>query len=197
MSNSQPEGNDMTPLYVIGGKPRTGKSTISERIGSRRGLEMVHTDSFQTVPRNDGLTWGETVKHLRETNFSSGVLVEGVAITPRRIRELNIPGLALQKAVFLGYSRESHAESILSHAKHHRNWVAKKIRQNPSYADEVRGWVKAGIPESAQLKIDAEACGYGYFDITDYPDFEKYVTDVADYLLTSSKDSPKDSSCKK
>jgi len=85
----------------------------------------------------------------------------------------------------LGFSRESHADSILNHAQRHRDWVSNKIRQNPSYADEVRGgWMKAGIPESAQLKIDAEAYGYGYFDITDYPDFEKYVTDVADYLLT-------------
>jgi adenylate kinase family enzyme len=188
----------MTPLYVIGGKPQTGKSTISERIGSRHGLEILHTDSFQTVPRNDGLTWDRTVKHLRETNFPSGVVIEGVAITPRRIHELDIPALALQKAVFLGYSRESHAESILNHAKHHKNWVAKKIREKPSYVDEVRGgWMKTEIPESAQLKKDAEAYGCGYFDITDYSDFEKYMTDVADYLLTSSKDSPKDSSCEK
>lgn len=187
----------MTPLYVIGGKPQTGKSTISQRIGSH-GFEIVHTDSFQKVPRNDGLTWDRTVKHLRGTNFPSGVVIEGVAITPRRIHELNIPGLALQKAVFLGYSRKTHAESILNHAKHHRNWVSKKLREIASYTDEVRGgWMKAGIPESAQLKIDAEAYGYGYFDITDYPEFEKYMTDVADYLLTSSKDSPKDSSCEK
>jgi adenylate kinase family enzyme len=157
----------MTPLYVIGGKPQTGKSTISQRIASRLGLEIVHTDLFQKVPRNDGLTWDRTVKHLRETNFPSGVVLEGVAITPQRIHELNIPTFALQKAVFLGYSRESQAESILNYAKHNRNWVAKNIREKPSYVDEVRGWVKAGIHESARLKIDAEAHGYGYFDITD------------------------------
>jgi hypothetical protein len=188
----------MTLLYVIGGKPRTGKSKISQRVKTRHGsLEILSTDSFREG-RNDDLAWDRLVNHLREANFPSGVLVEGVAITPRRIYELNIPDLALQKAVFLGYSRKTHAESILNHAKHHRNWVSKKLREIASYTDEVRGgWMKAGIPESAQLKIDAEAYGYGYFDITDYADFEKYMTDVADYLLTSSKDSPKDSSCEK
>lgn len=187
----------MTPLYVIGGKSRTGKSKISQKIRTRHGsLEIVSTDSFREGG-NDDLAWVRLVNHLRETKFPSGVLIEGVAITPRRIYELNIPDLALQKAVFLGFSRESHADSILNHAQRHRDWVSNKIRQNPSYVDEVRGWMKAGILESAQLKIDAEACGYGYFDITDYPDFEKYMTDVADYLLTSSKDSPKDSSCEK
>ena len=189
----------MTLLYVIGGKPRTGKSKISQRVKTRHGsLEILSTDSFR-VGGKDDLAWVGLAKHLRETTFPSGVLVEGVAITPRRIYELNIPALALQKAVFLGYSRESHADSILNHAQQarHKDWVFNKIQQKPSYVDEVRGWMKAGIHESAQLKIDAEAYGYGYFDITDYADFEKYMTDVADYLLTSSKDSPKDSSCEK
>jgi hypothetical protein len=189
----------MTLLYVIGGKSRTGKSKISQKIRTRHGsLEILSTDSFREG-RNDDLAWDRLVNHLREANFPSGVLVEGVAITPRRIYELNIPDLALQKAVFLGYSRESHADSILNHAQQarHKDWVFNQIQKNPSYVNDVRGWMKAGILESAQLKIDAEACGYGYFDITDYPDFEKYTTDVADYLLTSSKDSPKNSGCEK
>ena len=148
---------------------------------------------------NDDLAWDRLAKRLTENNLPCGVLIEGVAITPQRIYELNIPTLALQKAVFLGYSRASHAHSILNHAQQarHKDWVFNQMEKNPSYVNDVRSWMKTGIPESAQLKIDAEACGYGYFDITDYPDFEKYVADVADYLLTSSKDSPKDSTCEK
>jgi len=189
----------MTPLYVIGGKSRTGKSTISQRIKTRHGsLEIRNTDSFR-VGGNDALAWERLTKHLRETNFPAGVLVEGVAITPQRIYELDVPTLALQKAVFLGYSRESHADSILNHAQQarHKDWVFNQIQKSPSYVNDVRGWMKDGIRESAQLKIDAEACGYGYFDITDYSDFDKYVADVADYLFTSSEGSPEDSSCKK
>lgn len=47
--------------------------------------------------------------------------------------------------------------------------------------------MKPGMAESAQLKVDAEAFGYGYFDVTEYADFEKYVTEVIEYLLISEK----------
>ena len=189
----------MVSLYVIGGISRTVKSKISQRIKILHvSLEILNTDSLRKGG-NDNQAWDRLEKRLREANFPAGVLIEGVAITPQRIYELNIPTLALQKAVFLGYSRESHADSILNHAQQarHKDWVFNQIQKNPSYVNDVRSWMKAGILESAQLKIDAEARGYGYFDITDYPDFEKYATDVADYLLTSSMGSPEDSSCKK
>src|SRR5580700_7691116 len=137
MSNPQPEGNDMTPLYVIGGKSRTGKSKISQRIKTRHGsLEILNTNSFR-MGETDDLAWDRLAKRLRETNFLTDVLVEGVAITPQRIYGLNIPTLALQKAVFLGYSRESHADSILNHAQQARqkDWVFRQMQKNPSYVN--------------------------------------------------------------
>jgi hypothetical protein len=81
----------MTPLYVIGGKSRTGKSKISQKIRTRHGsLEIVSTDSFREG-RNDDLAWVRLVNHLRETKFPSGVLIEGVAITPGEFTNLTFP----------------------------------------------------------------------------------------------------------
>jgi hypothetical protein len=179
----------MTRLYVIGGKSRTGKSKISRKVRISHGpLEVLNTDSFR-LDGNDDQAWVRLTNHLTRTIFSSDVLIEGVAITPQRIHGLDIPALTLQKAVFLGYSRESHAHSILNHARQtgESDWVYRQLQKNPSYKNDVWSWMKPGIAESAQLKIDAEGFGYGYFDVTDYADFEKYVTEVIEYLLISEK----------
>jgi hypothetical protein len=177
---------NITRLYVIGGKSRTGKSKISRKVRISHGtLEVLNTDSFR-LGGNDDQAWARLTDHLTRANFSSDVLIEGVAITPQRIHGLDIPALTLQKAVFLGYSRESHADSILNHARQtgESDWVSRQLQKNPSYENDVWGWMKPGIAESAQLGIDAKALGYGYFDVTDYADFEKYVTEVIEYLLT-------------
>jgi len=86
--------------------------------------------------------------------------------------------------VFLGYGRESHADTILAYGREHPDdWVYGQLRENPRYAEEVRKWMQAGVPESAQMRKEAEACGFGYFDLTDYQWFEEYAEAVTTYLL--------------
>jgi hypothetical protein len=179
-------------LYAIGGKSRTGKTKISGTVATRHGsLEVFGTDTFRPH-RNDDFAWRDLVGHLTTTHLTSDVLIEGVAITPQRVQELKVDHLVLQKAVFLGFERESHADTILEHARREPkgNWVAAKLKANPAYENDVRNWMQPGVQQSAELKKEADKWGYGYFDITDYPTFEEYANAVATYLLDASMTEP-------
>jgi len=177
-------------LFVIGGRPRTGKSTIANRVKARRGpLEILHTDQLRPHG-DDELAWQNTVNCLKTVSFAMEVLIEGVAITPSKVHSLKLDTLALESAVFLGYGRASHADTILEPARKakDKDWVYGQLQANPEYESEVRSWMVAGIQQSAQLKRDAEYFGYGYFDITDYPTFEEYAATVTSYLLKCHTD---------
>jgi hypothetical protein len=176
---------DNRKLYVVGGKSRTGKSKIAAQTKIRHELiEILKTDSFRPNG-NDDQAWLNLTDHLRNTQFSGDVLIEGVAITPPRVHQLAIDHIILERAVFLGYGRESHADTILACARREpkTDWVARQLRVDPNYENDVRSWMRPGIRESAELKEKASKYGYGYFDITDYPIFEDYVAAVTTYLL--------------
>ena len=172
----------------MGGKSRTGKSKIAAHVKLLHGsIETFVTDAFRPNG-NDELAWLNLTNHLRTTQFNGDVLIEGVAIKPQRVNELALEKFVLARAVFLGYGKESHADTILACARRETktDWVAGKLRVNPQYENDVRSWMGPGIPESAELKKEAEEYGYGYFDITDHPIFEEYVSAVATYLLRHS-----------
>ena len=76
-------------LYVIGGRPRTGKSIIAGLVNALRGnVETLCTDKFRPNG-NDELAWQNMVNHLMTTSFSTDVIIEGV-LQPS---ELDIWGL--------------------------------------------------------------------------------------------------------
>jgi hypothetical protein len=176
----------MHQLYVIGGRSRTGKSKISQKVENSRGsIRILNSDKFRGT-ENDAVAWQRLVNDLMTSGVTSDVLIEGVAITPKRVQQLCLPSnLTLHKVVFLGFSKASHADSILTHARKEgtTDWVYRELKKNPSYENDVRSWMEPGIRESAQLKIDAQRYGYGYFDITDY-EFEIYANKVIEYLFS-------------
>lgn len=175
-------------LYVIGGRPRTGKSVIAARVNARHGpVEILCTDHFRPNG-NDELAWQNTVNRLKTASFATDVLIEGVAITPSKLHSLKLHTVSLETAVFLGFSRSAHADTILRHARKAKgkDWVYAKLQKNPGYENDVRSWMDPGIAESAQLKREAQQFGYGYFDITDYSEFEDYADAVTSYLLKTS-----------
>jgi hypothetical protein len=178
--------SDKKKLYVIGGKSRTGKSKIAAQTKVLRGsMEILLTDSFRPNG-NDDLAWINLMNFLTKTQFSTDVLIEGVAITPQRVHsQLTLDHLILERVVFLGYGHESHADSILACARREpsTDWVAGQLRADPDYENKVRSWMQPGIRESFELKKAANEHGYGYFDITDYPIFEEYQRTVTNYLF--------------
>jgi hypothetical protein len=170
---------------VIGGKSRTGKSRIAAQTKIHHGsIEILVTDSFRPNG-NDNLAWTNLIDHLRGTQFSTDVLIEGVAITLQRAHLLTLDQLILERAVSPGYGRESHADTILACARREPNadWVAGQLRADPDYENKVRSWMGDGVRESVELKKETNEYGYGYFDITDYPIFEEYLSIVTNYLL--------------
>ena len=176
---------DNNKLYVIGGISRTGKSKIATQTKIRHeSIEILGTDAFRRNGNNDQ-AWLNLIDHLRKTTFNGDVLIEGVAITPQRVHQLALDHFILERAVFLGYGRESHADTILACARREpeADWVAGQLRVNPNYENEVRNWMPPGTRESSELKEEANKYSYGYFDITDYPIFEEYVSAVTTYLL--------------
>jgi len=175
-------------LYVIVGKSRTGKTKIAKRVQAcHESLQILQTDRFRPNG-NDELAWRNIVSHLTKARFTSDVLIEGVAITPKKVHELSLDEFVVHKVVFLGYGSASHADTILTHARSNpeSDWVSGQLRINPHYENDVREWMRTGIPESAEMKNEAEAFGYGYFDITDYSTFEEYAKAVAAYLSVGS-----------
>ena len=117
------------------------------------------------------------------------VLIEGVALTPSKLHSLKLDSVvALEAAVFLGFSRNAHADTILRHARQakERDWVYRELQKNPGYENEVRSWMGPGIEASTQLKREAEQFGCGYFDITDYQEVEDYADAVTSYLLKTA-----------
>jgi hypothetical protein len=103
------------------------------------------------------------------------------------VRGLKINNLKVKRVAFIGYSNESHADLVLAHAAQAKNadWVYAGMQAGRISEQEVRGWTKDGIPESARLKAEAEACGYAYFDVTARP-FDQHVDAVVGYLLTGN-----------
>jgi len=171
-------------LYVIGGLSRTGKSKIARHIGSSlENLLILGTDAFRPNG-NDTLAWLNLVDYLTKNKFNSDVLIEGVAITPEKVNQLNLVEFS-SKAVFLGFGRESHANSILTHAEREKanDWLYIELQAGRYTEAGIRNSMKGGIEESTKLKREAEKYGYGYFDITDYMNFDEYIRNVTNYLL--------------
>ncbi len=133
----------------------------------------------------DALAWRCAVGLIENHDWSNqhDVLMEGVAITPEGAHALKLNNFAL-KAVFIGYNNESHAESIIAHAKQKMDYVYGEMLRSGKSDAYVRENIKGDIQRSNEVRKRAKKLGYPYFDATEHSSFEEHVQAVLNYLQT-------------
>ena len=169
--------------YVLMGNPAISPGKISFQ-------GMATYGSNQTLPfeRNgqseDDLAalgvFALSMKYDRTNAYD--VLFEGVSITPKLVSELKLNNLDM-KVAFIGYNNASHAESILTHSKKEKDYIYTEMVQSGKGDEYVKDTIQNGIKHSDEIKQQAQALGYKYFDATKIASFEEHVQAVVDYLL--------------
>ena len=161
------------------------KISFKGKVSLRRPGDLkIHKIIFEkNSDENDNLTWdgvlGLIETYDRKNNID--ILIEGIAVTPERVSRLKLKNLSI-KAVFVGYSNESHADAILKSSKKNKDWIQIWLKEHGGDESLVEDWVKEGIIKSKRVEKLAKKFGYKYFDITKRP-FREYVKAVSDYLL--------------
>lgn len=103
-------------------------------------------------------------------------------LTVEWVNSLDLPSYDV-KAAFVGYTDMSHADTIISHAKKvPHDWINEWLEKEGGDETPIREWVARVVDRSKQQKVDAEAHGYTFFDISAMP-FQQYVTSVQKYFL--------------
>lgn len=203
--------------YLIGGVPRSGKSTIAQHVIAIHPMFSASTDTIRTLQRGllaeadyPALFMGEkefspeyirrlcgtgkaseiitlqndesqvvwhSVKEFIEANIAEGsdVLVEGVAILPALISELNCKF----KVVFVGNSSTTHEAMLTAARSNPLDWMHEysdeTIRLFSHFTSEYSHWFKA----------ETQKYGFEYHEIADSA-FETSVISTADRLLNQS-----------
>jgi hypothetical protein len=131
----------------------------------------------------DELAW-TAVKGIIETYDRKNivdVLVEGLAATPERLHQLKLKNLRL-KAIFVGYSKPSHAAAILNYTRAKRDWVSVWLKEQGGDISLLDKWVAKGIRKNKKLKRSAEKFGYRYFDLSTWP-FKEHLKIATNYFM--------------
>jgi len=173
-------------LYIIGGRPKVGKGEIAKKM---KELDFVgnifSTDDFR-INGNDEIAWQRVIDKIENNQFDSDVLIEGVAIIPKKVHELQLKNLAVKKVIFIGYGNESFFDLIMDHSCK----VNKAGGHDYFYPEEMRRRAK-GEPsqkdsmmrESEDLKRQAEEYSYEYYGATKQPTLEDYTQIFINHLL--------------
>ena len=118
---------------------------------------------------------------LRYDHQNIPLIIEGVVITPERVKSLELKNLEL-KAAFVGFSSDDFTESAIEHGKQTKDWVHAKIEADQGSEEGVRAMFRGLQEKSISLKAEAESLGYQYFT-PDHKDFADYKKTVVEYLL--------------
>jgi len=218
----------MNQLYLLGGPPRTAKSTIMARVVKEQGIPLISTDAVQAGLRNVFIndpyqmlrgiefagaaeykssieTGGDTRQFSKKSDEANltreiilgmldhyarnemSVAIEGSLVTPEWATELDVVEFAV-RAAFVGYKAPSHADSILAHARDNpKDWINQWLEIEHGDETRIRAWVAKQAVASKQLKIDADAAGYPFYDMSKR-DFRAYVGEVTSYYCDQIKD---------
>ncbi len=171
-------------------KVLTGESYIAIHEARFRGkisfhrpgsLKVHHLTISKDHWNEDEMTW-QGILGLIETHdrHRANLLIEGIAITPERVRRLRLKNLRV-RAVFLGYEHESHLESILAYSRKKKDWINTVIKEHGGDDTPVRKSVQEGIAKSSKLRKQARKLGYGYFDVSKRP-FKAQIKAATTYL---------------
>ena len=165
--------------YVAVHKVNLKGKVAFHRPGSLKVHHLIFTKDHWD---EDEMTW-QGVLGFIETHDRHKVdlLIEGIAVTPERIRRLKLKNLRI-KAVFVRYGREAHLESILAYSRKKKDWIHTVIKEQEGDDTPVKKGVRKGIVKSTTLKKQARRFGYGYFDVTARP-FETQIKAATSYLL--------------
>ena len=106
-------------IYLIGGAPRSGKSTLCQRFAGERGFGWIATDVIrELLPRPEDSQWDPSPEAIAAvsdwfapylekivwgvSSLASDYVIEGVEISPKRVADLS--GRFDVRSVFLGCS---------------------------------------------------------------------------------------------
>ena len=167
-------------LYILGGAPRSGKTTLSRRILREKLIPYFPIDSLvgalkegagspyvnhevPFIPKAENL-WPLT-KHLFAYFIwnEDAYLVEGDPILPKQVKELEDDGKKV-RACFLGFTKISPLEKLQMLRKYGKG---KKDWTN-DIADDPLTYVLGKMIEFSQyLEKECAKFGYKYIDVSD------------------------------
>lgn len=168
-----------------------GESRVAVEKASFRGkvafhrpgsLKVYHFNIIKDYWDEDKMTW-QGILGFIETHdrHKTDLLIEGIAITPERVHRLKLKNFRV-KAVFVGYSRESYLESILTYSKKKNDWIHTVIKEHNGNDAPVKKWMRENVEKSGVLKKKVKKFGYGYFDVSERS-FKTQVKTAVSYLL--------------
>ncbi|MBX9906530.1 hypothetical protein K2X96_01360 [Patescibacteria group bacterium] len=181
-------------IYILGGASRSGKTLLSRRAVSEKGIPYFPLDALfgglangapqlgvaydQSFIVRAEKTWPVAKPLLgfffhEEHNF----LIEGDTILPSQVNELILEGNKV-KSCFLGYSELNKEEKLTLVRTYHQGEVdwTKNISD-----DEMLKLIDEMIQFSKYLKEECANFGIQYFDISH--DFEKPREQAFSYLF--------------
>lgn len=164
-------------LYLLGGPPRCGKTTLARRIAAARGIGWFSTDTLRDVVdmliplyaaggigRPHGAEADLLFPYLERTVQSCAYLaddyvIEGVGFFPRHA--VALAASSELRVVFVGMSAVD-LSSVLEHEGRntwHRGLAAEELAQVPAWIER---W-------SDEIRVECEYFGLDYVDLA--PDF--------------------------
>jgi hypothetical protein len=188
----------MSTLYLIGGSPRCGKSTILQDFIKNNPIIAVPTDTIRAGVRyinkhgrtnfpsemvEQQIPWEMVVgivHHYDHKNIS--IVIEGAVITPERVKSLEVNNLEV-KAVFVGFTEASYIENIFEHAYAKKDWVYDRIIRDGGDETGAREQMQGILENNIKIAKDAENLGYKFVSPSGV-DFEDYKNNVINYLLS-------------
>jgi len=174
-------------IYLIGGTPRVGKSTLSSLILERNKISVLSTDIIRNLidfsPTKVGIKdlpvkekpdaffpyFLQLLKILQ--NKYTDYVVDGDLFTPEQLT--TIQETIQFKCCFLGTS--SITLEDLKKIKYKNDWVSRFTEE------EQEKFPKQFIERSAIIKMEAEKYNFPYFDI--YPDRDKAIKSAYESLF--------------
>jgi hypothetical protein len=187
----------MNKLYVIGGLPRCGKTTILNDVIQIQPMIGVSSDAIRAGVRylnehnrineehdviEDVIPWEILIGLIQRYDHKNiPLIVEGIVFTPERVNSLRLKNLVL-RAAFVGFSSDDFVEQAIEYGKQSKDWVYEKINANNGSEEDVREMFAGLQQKGAKLKEEAREYGYQYFT-PDNKSFADYKIEVANFLL--------------
>jgi len=185
-------------IYLIGGPGRSGKTTLAMRLNKRHGIAYFSLDylmmglyhgapELEIDPNNSevlvALRMWPVVKPLITAMLENGeeYCVEGFAVTPEHVQQLEERFSEDFRACFLGYCTADPERKLKQEREHKTtNPWSRDISQEAGIAE-----IKIMRNASVTLKNDCVNLGYEYFDTS--TGFEKAINRAEMHLTGDHK----------
>jgi len=176
--------------YLIGGLPRTGKTTLAARISRERDIEYVRTDTMRTMFRADphsSVALGSDVKIAAKafrpylwalvagTIRDNGIIVEGELVDPKMTSRLHDYGPVA--SCFFGLNDAQAAYHRLRAISDPTDWTARMDH------DDLTHLLGKYVQRSKRLEEACGRLGLTYFDASE--DVGRVQQQAYDHLLTT------------